>query len=480
MENKITFDFIPVAAVRDCKWNGTREASESLVANIASMGVLQPIGVRKDGNTYNLVFGARRLDAAKKAALGVIPALVYGTDISDEHAVEMTLAENMDRLDQNPVQESRMFAYLKKGGMSESEIAARVGKSEKLVRGRLKLADLDAEVAKQIDWSEVKIACVEMLATLPASEQRTIFDTRPYLLVEPEEMRCEILGIGDLSRGKFDVADATLIPEVGSCVECPKRTGAEKLLFDDKSFESDHCLDGTCFREKCDAALSRAISKLREKNPTAICVHDASIYDPENHAAYAMHEAREVNGRDLEFCKKGDAGAKVAIDLSRGVPSKACYVRAPDKSASEDKRQNRPTTPEEKVEMLGKRRLAWAAERVQKAVYAASGFHKKHTGAESLARLAAAFGPYGAKPDMMAAKMPDVAKAIFSQAQQTAARWVAVDSVTDLDRTELEMRLTLMLDLLTGNGAKELVKLAKDAEEAIPVPKTLARELEAK
>lgn len=475
----VQFGVLNIRSISDCKWNGSREADADLVASVKARGVLEPIGVRgPDSGKYNLVFGARRLDAARQAKCEFVPAMIYPSSITDEEAQSMTLAENLHRLEQDPFQESRIIALMKKRGLADKEIALRVGKPEKFVRRRLKLADLDAEVAKAIDWNVVKIECLELLATLPKDQQRTIADSRPHLLSDIEELNFEILGVGDLSEGKFDVTDATLYPKAGACTDCPKRTGAEKLLFDGEDYKNDHCLDGVCFRAKCDAALGNAIGKLRAKNPTAICVYDQWDHDFENDPIFKLHDAKPVNGRDLEFCKKADAKSQSAIDLSHGLPSKVCYVRAPDKSASEDKRQNRPTTPEDKVQMLGKRRLAFVAEKVRGEIQRAEAFADKYENWEALAKIAAAFGGYSPKTVAFSKQtIAEVGLSILNATQRNLQTLAQVYSVTEIDQGELDKTLTAIMDLLTGDGQEAMKAMLAEAEQEIPMPKTLAKEL---
>lgn len=478
----VQFGVLNIRSISDCKWNGSREADSDLVASVNALGVLEPIGVRETSAAkYTLVFGARRLDAARKSKCETIPAMIYPSSISDEEAQSMTLAENLPRLEQDPFQEAGIIALMKKKGLTDKEIAARGGFTEKFVRRRLKLADLDAEVAKDIDWNVVKIECLELLATLPMYQQRNIADTQPHLLSDIEELNFEILGVGDLSEGKFDVTDATLVPKAGACTDCPKRTGAEKLLFDGADYKNDHCLDGTCFRAKCDMALGNAIGKLRAKNPTAICVYDEYDRDFSNDAIFKLHDAKPVNGRTLEFCKKADAKAQPAIDLSHGLPSKVSYVRVPDTSASEDKRQNKPTTPEEKVQMLGKRRLAWVAEKVRGEIQRAEAFDGKYDKWEMLAKIAAAFGGFSVKTvDFAKLTMAEAGLHILNNAQHNLVTLAQVYSVTEIDQGELDNTLTAILDLLTGDGPGAMKQLMAEAEEAIPMPKTLAKELAGK
>ena len=81
-----------------------REALEALADSIGTYGVLQPIIVRKNGETYEIIAGERRWRAAKMAGLSEIPAVVFDGD--ELKAAQVALIENIQREDLNPVEEA--------------------------------------------------------------------------------------------------------------------------------------------------------------------------------------------------------------------------------------------------------------------------------------------------------------------------------------------------------------------------------------
>ena len=126
-----------------------RDADERLVASIRAHGVIQPLIVRQSGDKYAVVEGGRRLDALKKLANGnagevSVPVIVRKYD--DAEARETSLTANINRQAMHPVDEYRAFNLLftsKENPLDVAAIGARFGISEKGVRQRLALGNLD-------------------------------------------------------------------------------------------------------------------------------------------------------------------------------------------------------------------------------------------------------------------------------------------------------------------------------------------------
>ncbi len=121
------------------------EALHALAESIRARGLLQPIVVRplRDG-TFELVAGERRLRAAGLAGLDRIPALVREAD--DWERLDLALAENMARVDLNPVEAARACAMLVEDlGLSKGEVGRRIGKSRAAVSNLIRLLDLPDE-----------------------------------------------------------------------------------------------------------------------------------------------------------------------------------------------------------------------------------------------------------------------------------------------------------------------------------------------
>jgi ParB family chromosome partitioning protein len=122
-----------------------------LAESIRTRGVLQPIVVRPlAGGSFELLAGERRLRAAQMVELETIPALVR--DAEDDERLELALAENMARVDLNPIEEARACAMLVDDlGLTKQEVARRVGRSRVAISNLIRLLDLPEETLELIE-----------------------------------------------------------------------------------------------------------------------------------------------------------------------------------------------------------------------------------------------------------------------------------------------------------------------------------------
>lgn len=127
------------------------DALLALAESIRSRGLLQPIVVRPlAGGTFELVAGERRLRASKLADLERIPAVVREAD--DWERLDLALAENMARVDLNPIEEARACAMLVEDlGITKGEVGRRVGKSRVAVSNLIRLLELPDEVLELVE-----------------------------------------------------------------------------------------------------------------------------------------------------------------------------------------------------------------------------------------------------------------------------------------------------------------------------------------
>jgi ParB family chromosome partitioning protein len=127
------------------------EALVALAESIRSRGLLQPVVVRPlAGGRYELIAGERRLRASRLADLEAIPAVIRQTE--DWERLDLALAENMARVDLNPVEEARACSMLVDDlGLSKAEVGRRVGKSRVAVSNLVRLLELPDDVLEAIE-----------------------------------------------------------------------------------------------------------------------------------------------------------------------------------------------------------------------------------------------------------------------------------------------------------------------------------------
>jgi len=122
---------------------------EGMARSIKEQGIIQPLLVRKDENGYELVTGERRLRAAKKAGLDQVPVIVK--TITDTDLLEMSIIENVQREDLNPMEEAEAYYQLiVKFDLTQDQVATRVGKSRSAVANFLRIRQLPEQIKADI------------------------------------------------------------------------------------------------------------------------------------------------------------------------------------------------------------------------------------------------------------------------------------------------------------------------------------------
>jgi len=143
---------------------------DELAASLKEHGVIQPLIVRRVGGAYRLVAGERRLRAALKAGLKKVPVVVR--DMDDRQAMEVSLVENLQREELGPLEQAEAFQRLiEEFGLTQDEVAARVGKSRPEVANTLRLLKLEPEVKKLLADGKLTGGHARALVGLSPAEQ---------------------------------------------------------------------------------------------------------------------------------------------------------------------------------------------------------------------------------------------------------------------------------------------------------------------
>lgn len=142
------------------------EALNSLTESVRTLGVLQPVLVRKAGDEYELIAGERRWRAAKRAGLATIPAVVKESD--DAGALEQAVVENLHRQDLNPLEEAAAYQQLVEDfSLTQDQVATRVGKSRSAVANLLRLFQLPPSVQKLVRDGDISLGHAKVLLSTP-------------------------------------------------------------------------------------------------------------------------------------------------------------------------------------------------------------------------------------------------------------------------------------------------------------------------
>jgi len=141
------------------------ELSES----IREKGILQPLIVKRDGENYEIICGERRFRAAQLAGLERVPVVIR--DVAQGELLELALIENIQRQDLNAIEEARGYLrLLEERGLSQEEIARRVGKDRATVANSIRLLRLPSEILNLIKVKKITSGHARALLGLPTSE----------------------------------------------------------------------------------------------------------------------------------------------------------------------------------------------------------------------------------------------------------------------------------------------------------------------
>ena len=141
------------------------QAMQSLAESIRQNGVITPIIVRRTGETYRIIAGERRWRASRLAELSEIPAIVL--DVDETQAYGLTLIENLQREDLNPIEEAEGFHKLmQQFGLTQNEVSEKVGKSRPAVANALRLLALPGEVQADVRDGELSAGHARALAAV--------------------------------------------------------------------------------------------------------------------------------------------------------------------------------------------------------------------------------------------------------------------------------------------------------------------------
>ena len=149
------------------------EALRELSASIAEQGIIQPLIVRERDGKFELVAGERRWRASKMAGLTELPVIVREND--DETTLELMLIENLQREDLNAIEESLGYSELAQNhGLTQDQIATKVGKSRTAVANALRLLKLSPEIQKMIRADQLSVGHAKVILGLVTHSEQNL------------------------------------------------------------------------------------------------------------------------------------------------------------------------------------------------------------------------------------------------------------------------------------------------------------------
>lgn len=147
------------------------DSLEELAESIKQFGLLQPILVQDRKTYYEIIAGERRWRAAKKAGLKEVPVIIK--DLSDQEIVEISLIENIQRENLNPIEEAQAYKrLLNEFNLKQDEVAERVSKSRTAVTNSMRLLKLCDDVQQMIIDDMISTGHARALITIEDAEQQ--------------------------------------------------------------------------------------------------------------------------------------------------------------------------------------------------------------------------------------------------------------------------------------------------------------------
>jgi ParB family chromosome partitioning protein len=171
---------IPLSRIRGNPYQPRQQVEqqslESLAGSIALHGVLQPVIVTEVLDGYQLVAGERRVRAAQMAGLEYVPAIVR--QMTDRDQLAVALVENVQRADLNAMEEAHAYRQLADDfGLTQDDIAARVGRARSTVANTLRLLELEPAVQQALGEGNITEGHARALAGASPATQRQLVET---------------------------------------------------------------------------------------------------------------------------------------------------------------------------------------------------------------------------------------------------------------------------------------------------------------
>lgn len=214
-----------------------QEQLTELAASITANGVVQPILVRPLANgRFQLIAGERRWRASQLAGKRTIPAILR--QVSDEQAMEITIVENLQRADLNPMEQARAFERLSREfHMTQEQMAQRTGKDRATVANFLRLLKLPTAVQGKVEAGELSFGHARALLALDAEAMEKAAQRVAALSLSVRQTESFVQGLlnPEKARKKAERQEPQVDPNVRDAQERLQRALGLKVMIEDKN-----------------------------------------------------------------------------------------------------------------------------------------------------------------------------------------------------------------------------------------------------
>lgn len=476
-------------------------ALAELAASIKARGQLQA-GIGRPHPSaegkIDLRAGSRRYHACRMAGLDTM--LVSVLDLTDAEAMEITVLENLQRSDLNPMEEAAGVQSLIDTGHPLEVIAADIGKPVSWVARRARLTKLSPAWRKLAIEHSLPAAHLELIARFSPEVQEsarkkigeyrlTIFFFGPQSLQELRQEMSELTRA--LRLAPWDVKDATLLPKAGACASCQKRSSCSPLLFDPDDFAGktespadDTCLDAACWTAKGEALKKRNGAELAVKYPNAIKVGSQDNWSY-GYGSNVKDKPKVAEG-EYTLVKEGTKGAVPGLMIDGDTAGAIVWVKLKGEKAEKHeksakaKESGQPVTSlAERCAQLELRRKALAIDHLRAAVDKAVAPENWRT--DTALALLAVFGTDGRRDSRnvgdwtklellsKAGEQRRIERAVEALAPVMSRRLVIYQTGQSADAWDEAKKIADLFCI-------DLAKLKADADADIPEPKSWAKE----
>lgn len=293
-----------------------------LAESIRTMMQLEPVLARDLGEQpFEILAGERRWRACILAGKPIEARLVV---CDDRAALQITVIENLQRKNLSALEEARGVATLLRRGYTSDDVCSQLGQTASWVEKRAKLVDLVPAWADHLrdEFTWAGIGHLEQIARLPSHAQEELAehykDAPDWDQPTAKELAQHIADqyLHQLKSAAWKLDDATLVPAVGACSACSRRSDCQTVLFADLAAKAGaRCLDATCWYSKVTAQTARKAAELGETQRVVVIEKTGPNANPAPTALPASAvKVESAQWYGAEEVKKTTPGAVPVID----------------------------------------------------------------------------------------------------------------------------------------------------------------------